>query len=54
MLTVHANANPACPVGARIECTLRAVYQRAEKAMFDELAKTSIRAVIDEMALTER
>lgn len=54
MLTIHSNANPACPVGARIESTLRGVYQRAENAMFDELAKTTIKDVVKEMSLAAR
>jgi Rrf2 family protein len=38
--------NPACPVGRNIQGVLSAVYDEAERAMDDELARTTIKGLL--------
>ena len=38
--------NPRCPVGRNIQRALQPVYDRAEKALEDSLARTTIRSLL--------
>lgn len=46
LFSVHPRPNPKCPVGARIEGTLREVFAEAEDAMHAELAGITLAEVV--------
>lgn len=45
----HSMPNPKCPVGSKIHKVLDAPLASAQKMMEDELGKTSIKMLLDEM-----
>ena len=46
LFSVHPRPNPKCPVGARIERTLREVFAEAEDAMHGKLAGITLAQVV--------
>lgn len=46
LFSVHPRPNPKCPVGARIEGTLREVFADAENAMHAKLAETTMEQLV--------
>jgi DNA-binding IscR family transcriptional regulator len=46
LFSVHPRPNPKCPVGARIEGTLRDVFTEAEDAMQAKLAEITLAEVV--------
>jgi Rrf2 family protein len=46
LISVHPHPNPNCPVGARIEATLREVFAEAENAMHAKLAGVTLEQVV--------
>ena len=46
LFSVHPRPNPKCPVGARIEGTLRDVFAEAEDAMHAKLAGITLAEVV--------
>ncbi len=48
-IDIHQNANPACPVGGHIKAVLDPIAARAEEAMTQQLAKTTLETVIEDI-----
>jgi Rrf2 family protein len=46
LISVHPHPNPKCPVGARIEGTLREVFAEAENAMHAKLAGITLQQIV--------
>lgn len=46
---MHSDPNPACPVGRQITPVLQAHMQSAERALLDDLAKTTIAGMAAEV-----
>jgi DNA-binding IscR family transcriptional regulator len=46
LFSVHPRPNPKCPVGARIEGTLREVFAEAENAMHTKLSGITLERVV--------
>jgi Rrf2 family protein len=46
--------NPACPVGRNIQGALGAVYDRAERAMEEELSRTSVKSLLRSVQARQR
>ncbi|WP_420596245.1 Rrf2 family transcriptional regulator [Deinococcus sp.] len=42
VLKLHRHPNPACPVGANIQCVLDGVFAQAQAALEAELARVSL------------
>ena len=42
VIPMHQSPNPRCPVGRHIQATLEARIDAAERALYDELARTTI------------
>ncbi|MDQ0300146.1 DNA-binding IscR family transcriptional regulator [Salibacterium salarium] len=51
LFTVHANPNPACPVGKQIQQTLDDSFERVENAMKNELANQTLQDVIEHLII---
>ena len=49
LFSVHAQPNPACPVGANIQGTLEGVLGEAQRAMEERLARTKMSAIVKEL-----
>lgn len=53
--TMHSQPpNQACPVGRNIQAALTQVYERAEHAMDAELARTTVRALVQSVQAHQR
>jgi Rrf2 family protein len=50
---LHADPNPACPVGRNIQPVLKAQMQAAETAMLAQLAQTTIARMAEDVAAHE-
>jgi DNA-binding IscR family transcriptional regulator len=46
LFSIHAQPNPACPVGANIQATLERVLGDAQRAMESRLARTKVSDVV--------
>jgi len=53
VLPVHESPNPKCPVGRNIQALLECRIAAAEHALLDELARTTIRDLVAEIAHRE-
>lgn len=49
LLHLHQTPNPDCPIGARMDGLLTPVFDRAERALIDQLAKDSLADLIDQL-----
>ncbi len=49
VFSIHPRPNPNCPVGSRIEGTLRAVFTEAETAMETKLEAITVERVIQKL-----
>lgn len=52
LFAIHENPHPDCPVGARIQGTLEAVFTDAQRAMETRLAATTMDLVVERLGLT--
>jgi Rrf2 family protein len=46
--------NPSCPVGRNIQGSLESIYRKAERALEDELARTTIKGLLRSVQAKER
>lgn len=53
IFAIHDNPNPACPVGRNIKNVLQDTIYEAEKALENQLAKTSIADMADSVLTTD-
>ncbi|KQP68384.1 Rrf2 family transcriptional regulator [Methylobacterium sp. Leaf112] len=50
---IHADPNPACPIGRHIPPVFKAHMQATERALLAELARTTIASMAAEVAMNE-
>ena len=54
VIPLHQAPNPKCPVGRHIQATLESRIKAAERALYDELARTTIAALSADVVRRER